>query len=84
MDIAQFVSSLQQSPVFVILFYTYTATLKGFSLWRAAKNSSKYWFIFILIVNLLGIPEILYLLYFSKKQFKFPSIKLLKKETPRK
>jgi len=84
MDIQSILNSLQQSPVFIILYYTYTATLKGFALWRAAKNSNKYWFIFMLVVNLIGIPEILYLLYFSKKHFSFPSPKLVKKETSKK
>lgn len=84
MDITQIVSNLQQSPVFIVLYYTYTATLKGLALWRAAKNSNKYWFIFMLVVNLLGIPEILYLLYFSKKHFSFSFPKLSKKETAKK
>ncbi len=40
---------------------------KGWALWRAAKNDSKVWFIVLLIINTLGILEILYLFVFSKK-----------------
>jgi len=40
---------------------------KGFALWRAARNGSKPWFIVLLIVNTVGILEILYIFLFSKK-----------------
>ncbi len=33
----------------------------GLGLWFSAKNNDKPWFIFFLIVHLLGIPEIIYL-----------------------
>ncbi len=39
---------------------------KGFALWRAARNSQMYWFIALLVVNSLGILEILYIFVFSK------------------
>ncbi len=29
--------------------------------WLAAKNNDKGWFIFMLVFNLLGIPEIIYI-----------------------
>jgi methionyl-tRNA synthetase len=38
--------------------------LKGFSLWYAARGSQKWWFIALLIINTLGILEIIYLLFF--------------------
>lgn len=40
---------------------------KGLALWKAARLGSKPWFIALLIVNTLGILEILYLFVFSKK-----------------
>lgn len=42
---------------------------KGWALWKAAKNNSQVWFIILLIVNTLGILEILYIFLFSKKLF---------------
>ena len=39
---------------------------KGFALWRAAKNNSAIWFVVLLVVNTIGILEILYLFVFSK------------------
>jgi len=40
---------------------------KGYALWRAAKNDQKYWYIAMLVINLLGILEIVYLLFFQKE-----------------
>lgn len=70
---------IQQNPILLLIFSAYTAILKGLALWRAAKNSHQYWFVGILIVNLFGLPELLYLLYFSKKTIKLP-FKIFHKE----
>lgn len=40
--------------------------LKGYSLWYAAKRDEKWWFIILLIVNTLGILEVIYLLAVAK------------------
>ena len=40
---------------------------KGLALWKSARTDSKIWFIVFLVVNTLGILEILYLYVFSKK-----------------
>ena len=42
-------------------FWTYKAC------WLAAKQEQKAWFLVFLLFNLLGIPEIIYLLYNKKK-----------------
>jgi len=39
---------------------------KGFALWKSAKKNSMIWFIVLLVVNTLGILEILYIYVFSK------------------
>ena len=39
---------------------------KGWALWKAARQDSKVWFIVLLIVNTVGILEILYIFVFSK------------------
>ena len=38
---------------------------KGWALWRAARNGSTPWFIVLLILNTLGILEIIYIFLFS-------------------
>jgi hypothetical protein len=40
---------------------------KGMALWKAAREGSKVWFVVLLVVNTLGILEILYIYVFSKK-----------------
>jgi hypothetical protein len=52
---------------------------KGVALWRAARNLNVAWFVILLIINTLGILEIVYIFAFSKKK---GSIQLIeKKET---
>lgn len=39
---------------------------KGWALWIAARKGSKPWFIALLIINTMGILEILYIFVFSR------------------
>jgi hypothetical protein len=39
---------------------------KGWALWKAARAGSKVWFIALLILNTVGILEILYIFVFGK------------------
>jgi hypothetical protein len=41
---------------------------KGIALWKAAQNGSKPWFIVMLVFNTVGILEIIYIFFFSKKK----------------
>ena len=43
-----------------------TTILKAFALWYAARNGQRFWFIGMLIMNTLGLLEIIYLLGFKK------------------
>ncbi len=40
--------------------------LKGFALWRSARNNQIYWFIALLIVNSMGILPLIYLIAIDK------------------
>jgi Family of unknown function (DUF5652) len=51
--------------LFVILLIWETVW-KGIALWKAAKETQKYWFIAILILNTVGILPILYIFVFKK------------------
>ena len=46
------------------LALVWTIILKGFALWYAARGHQKWWFIALLLVNTLGILEIVYLIWF--------------------
>lgn len=47
---------------FIVLIVVWALFWKGVALWRAARRNSPGWFIALLIVNTLGIFEIIYLL----------------------
>jgi methionyl-tRNA synthetase len=50
-----------------ILAAIWTIPWKGVALWRAARNRSTPWFVVLLIINTLGVLEIIYIFAFSKK-----------------
>lgn len=52
---------------FVLVIIVWSFVWKGLALWKAARQNSKAWFVVLLILNTLGILEILYLYVFSKK-----------------
>jgi len=53
---------------------------KGVALWKAAKKKSVPWFVVLLIVNTMGILEILYIFIFSKMSFKSKAKTVKKKK----
>jgi methionyl-tRNA synthetase len=57
------------NPLFLLSISAWSMIWKGLALWRAAKNDQKYWFVGLLIINLLGIPEIIYLVIFDKENW---------------
>lgn len=52
---------------FFILLIAWSLIWKGLALWKAARLGSRGWFVALLIINTVGIFEILYLYVFSKK-----------------
>jgi methionyl-tRNA synthetase len=40
------------------------------ALWKAARLNDQKWFVALLVINLVGILEILYIYFFSKKKEK--------------
>ncbi|MEM4248319.1 MAG: DUF5652 family protein [Candidatus Nanoarchaeia archaeon] len=53
-----------------ILVVIWNLVWKGLALWRAARNEQMIWFILMLILNTVGILEIIYILFFQKKHRK--------------
>jgi uncharacterized membrane protein len=45
----------------IIALVAWSLAWKGASLWRAAKNDSKPWFVALLIANTLGILDAIYI-----------------------
>jgi uncharacterized membrane protein YagU involved in acid resistance len=54
--------------VFLVVAGIWSAIWKGLALWNAARNGRMVWFIIFLVVNTLGILEIIYLVFFSNKK----------------
>lgn len=57
--------------LFFVLMLAVVA-LKGYALWHAAKRDEKGWFIALLLINTIGILELVYL-YFVVGKWKSPS-----------
>lgn len=52
--------------IFIILASVWSLVWKAFALWKAAGQKDKVWFVALLILNTMGILEILYIFVFSK------------------
>jgi hypothetical protein len=53
------------APV-ALLFFVWSVVGKGLALWHAARRGQYWWFIIILIVNTLGMLELIYLFFVAK------------------
>jgi len=59
------------NPWFALAFTFLTVwslVWKGFALWKSARNNQNVWYVVMLIVNTVGILEIIYIFFFSKKK----------------
>lgn len=54
-------------PILIILLF-WSIFWKGFALWRAARRGDRAWFIALLIINTVGILEIIYLFFIIPKE----------------
>lgn len=52
----------------ILLTILWALPWKGIALWKAAHLKDKWWFIGLLLVNTLGLLEILYIFIFSKRK----------------
>ena len=63
--------SLLLNPAFLILLIVliiWSTIWKGIALWKAGRNNQLTWFIVMLIVNTIGILEIIYIAFFQKRK----------------
>lgn len=51
----------------ILALILWTLPWKGVALWKSARLSQRNWFIALLILNTVGVLEILYIFIFSKK-----------------
>ncbi|OHA46449.1 MAG: hypothetical protein A2541_00575 [Candidatus Taylorbacteria bacterium RIFOXYD2_FULL_36_9] len=60
--------------IFLIILAIWSLVWKGLALWQSARREEKVWFIALLVLNTLGLLEIIYLarLYFKNKKVVSP------------
>ncbi|OGM13610.1 hypothetical protein A3A76_03160 [Candidatus Woesebacteria bacterium RIFCSPLOWO2_01_FULL_39_23] len=67
---SQFLQNFSYLPVnnkfFALLLVAWSLFIKGYTLWKASRNNQRYWFIILLLLNTLGIFELVYLKFFQK------------------
>lgn len=61
--------------IILIVLIAWSFIWKGLALWHASRNEEKYWFVAVLILNTVGILEILYLFIFSKQKWTINKVK---------
>ena len=54
----------------IIIAILWSAVGRGLALWRAARRGQYWWFLVLLVVNTLGILEIIYLFFVAKLKVK--------------
>ena len=55
-------------PILFTPLLIWAIAWKGLALWKCGRNTQLYWFIALLILNTLGILEIIYFFWFQKKR----------------
>ena len=55
------------NPWILVLIMLWTIPWKGVALWKAARLSHKWWFVVLLIVNTVGILDIIYIFLIARK-----------------
>ena len=58
--------SVATAIVILTIISIWALVWKGFALWKSSQKKSVIWFIVLLVVNTMGILEILYIFVFSK------------------
>lgn len=51
---------------FILVVVLWAVVWKGLALWHAARRGQYWWFLILLVVNTLGILEIIYLFFVAK------------------
>jgi hypothetical protein len=57
----------QDYKVWFFVLVVWTLAWKGVALYKAARREDKKWFVALLVINTLGIVEILYIYIFSQR-----------------
>ena len=61
------IQNLSENPNWLVPILIWSLIWKGIALWKCGRNNQLYWFIALLVINTVGLLEIIYLLWFQKK-----------------
>ena len=64
--LSDFAALSEIPPYLLTIVLIWSLFWKGLALWKSARRGKKGWFVAILIINTLGIFEILYIFLFSE------------------
>lgn len=67
-NVINFQSFLMDHYLAFAVLIAWVITWKGFALWKAGRNNSPIWFIILLLVNTLGLLEIIYIFAVKNKE----------------
>ncbi|MFH1170247.1 MAG: DUF5652 family protein [Candidatus Vogelbacteria bacterium] len=65
-EIQKLTDLMNAHPYLMALGAIWVMVWKGLALWRAAEYRARGWFIVILVLNTLGLLEIIYLFFITK------------------
>jgi len=65
----QIITFIYSNPYTLFALATWTIVWKGLALWKASRKEAKVWFVLLLIINTVGIFEILYYFFLHKIDF---------------
>lgn len=71
---------LAYTPTTMYIIVLWSLIWKAIALWKAARNNQRNWFIIILVLNTVGILEIIYLFRFAKTRMKLRELAFWKKD----
>lgn len=71
--------SVTAAIIILLIISIWTLIWKGIALWKAAGKRQLVWFVILLVVNTVGILEILYIYVFSKMNSKSKEKPVVKK-----
>jgi len=60
-----------QYPWLFLLLQLWSIPWKGLALWTAARREEKIWFVLLLLVQTVGILDIIYIFLIAKHKFGF-------------
>jgi methionyl-tRNA synthetase len=66
MTLLQNLGTTLEDPRYLIPLLIWSLVWKGVSLWKCGRNNQPRWFVVLLVVNTIGILEIMYIVWFQR------------------